>query len=494
MKQIVKKFNNLLKKTIFKVQNKTNNKLRISSFNKYLITFIGLLFFYLFYLLTPLLYEKTWVQNKIESKFLNEFKLNLSTSADISYRILPAPHFLVKNSKLSFDGNKNQKSIADIRSLKFFLSRSNFFNKEKMNVKKVIIDNANFSFLRSDISTLNKFSDSKFSNKKIKINNSKIFFKDNLNEIITIIKMDKSILFFDNVKLLNLFKLNGVVFGVPFIFNLNHKNDSINNKTINLAAKSLKLNIFNEFFNQNSPSSTGRNIISISKTIIKTKYEVKEKVITFVSDNSKSGILKIDFNGKLSINPFDLYLDIILDDYKISKLFKPNAILNEFFKSKLLFNDNLSVDLSFFIKTSSKDQIFNDAKINFNISNGKFNFDKSIFVNNNIGLLELNNSNLLYDNSKFILNTDIWITIKDSDQLFSFLNTRKKSRKKIENILINLDYDFLNSRVKFNTIKIDNKEVNDQFLSKIETFNDHTSNNMIKSRRLINELLSVYEG
>ena len=37
MKAIVKNFNNYIKKTIFKVQNKTNNNFNISNFNKYLI-------------------------------------------------------------------------------------------------------------------------------------------------------------------------------------------------------------------------------------------------------------------------------------------------------------------------------------------------------------------------------------------------------------------------------------------------------------------------
>ena len=68
MKQIIKNFNNLVKKTIFKVQNKTNSNFKISNFNKYLITFIVSLFIYLFYLLIPLLYDKTWVQTNIESK------------------------------------------------------------------------------------------------------------------------------------------------------------------------------------------------------------------------------------------------------------------------------------------------------------------------------------------------------------------------------------------------------------------------------------------
>ena len=96
MKKIIKKYNNLIKKTIFKVENKTNNNFNISVFNKYLITFIALLFIYIFYLLIPILYEKTWVQNNIKNKLFNEFKIKLSPFADISYRILPAPHFLIK--------------------------------------------------------------------------------------------------------------------------------------------------------------------------------------------------------------------------------------------------------------------------------------------------------------------------------------------------------------------------------------------------------------
>ena len=100
MKKIVKNFNNLVKNTILKVQNKTINKLKISNFNKFLITFISILFLYIFYLQIPLLYDKKWVKDKIQTKLLSEFKIDLNSIDDISYRILPAPHFLIINSKI----------------------------------------------------------------------------------------------------------------------------------------------------------------------------------------------------------------------------------------------------------------------------------------------------------------------------------------------------------------------------------------------------------
>ena len=179
MNKIVKNFNKLLKNTIFKVQNKTNNNLEISTFNKFLITFIAVLFLYIFYLMLPLLYDKNWVKNNIQTKLLAEFKIDLNSIGDISYRILPAPHFLIKDSMIASNSSKNEKPIAEIKDLMVFLDQMNFFDKEKMSIKEVIIDNANFSLLENNLKLLNDSTNYKFSNKKIKIKKSNIFLKNN---------------------------------------------------------------------------------------------------------------------------------------------------------------------------------------------------------------------------------------------------------------------------------------------------------------------------
>ena len=493
MKKIIKKFDNLIQRTIFKVSNITNNNFNISNFNKYLISFIALLFIYLFYLLTPLLYSKTWLQTSIEDKLLNEFKMDLSTSSDISYRILPAPHYLIRDSKILINKDNVKKSIAEIKEFQVFLYQGNFFSKEKLNIKKIVINGANFSLLRSDFDLLNKLKKKKFSTKKIEINNSKIFFKDNLEEIILIIKIDKTDLFFDNKKLSNFLNLKGEVFNIPFIFNFNSRNDTINYEKISFKSKKIKLNISNESTVEKELTS-GENNISFLTSSINTKYSVREKLIIFKSDISKLTNFQINYDGKLSINPFDLNFNIYLDNHRISKLLNINPILVEFIKSGMLFNENISVKNSISINSNEKNEIFQNAKINFNIVNGKLNLDNSIFVNSKIGLLELDNSSLFIENDNLILNTNIFFKIKDSDALFSFLNTNKKSRKNIRNILINLDYNFLKDEINFNDIKIDNNRVSDKFLDIFEDLSDNSSNNMIKSRRLINQLLSIYEG
>ena len=494
MKQIIKNFNNLISRTIFKVQNKTNNNFNISSFNKYLISFIVLLFIYIFYLLIPILYDKTWVQTNIESKLLDEFKVIISSSADISYRILPAPHFLIKNSKILVGKSEKKKSIAEIKNLKVFLSQQNFFDKEKMNIKKIIINNANFSLLRDDIKLLSDFKNKKFHNKKIKVNDSNIFFKDNLGDIISIIKIYKTTLFFDDKKLLNFLNLKGEVFNVPFNLDFQHKNNSVKYEKFNFNSKFLNLNIFNESYAEKNKLTTGKNIISFSNSTIDTRYSIKEKLIIFKSSNSITNNSQVNYSGDLSINPFDLDLKINIDNYKVSKLFNINPILIEFIKSGLLFNDNISVSTSIIINSNAKNEIFQNAKINFNIINGLINFDKTNFVNNSIGSMQVRNSNLFLKNNKLKINSNLFINIKNSENLFSFLNTSKSSRRSFQKILINLDYTFLGNQLKFNSASIDNNEFSDQLFSIIEGFEDNNLNNVIKNRKLINELLRAYSG
>ena len=493
MKKIIKKFNNLVKNTIFKVKNKTNNNFGISVFNKYLITSLVSLFIYLFYLLIPLLYDKTWVQANIESKLLSEFKLNVSTSSDISYRILPAPHFLIKDSKIFVGNDEKKKIIAEIKNLSVFLGQGKFFNKEKMNIKKLVINDANFSLLRSDLKLLNYLKNKKFSNKKIEINKSNIFLNNNLGEIISIIKVHKTTLFFDNKKLSNFFNLKGNIFNVPFTFDFNSSHDSIKYEKINFNSRPLKLSISNTSSKKKELNS-GKNNIVFLKSKINTVYNVEQKLITFKSDNSKLDGSQLYYIGEISTHPFDLILKVYLDNLRTSKLFNINPVLIEFIRSGLLFNENISVKMSIIINSSEKKEIFQNTKINFNIVNGKLNFDNTIFDNNKIGLLKINNSNLFLENNNLILNTDILFEVKDSNNLFSLLNTNKKLRKKIENVLINLDYDFLNNEIKFNDVKVNNNNVSDQFLNIIEEFSDNNSNNKVKSRQLINKLLSIYEG
>ena len=497
-KKVIKYLNSRIEKTVFKLRIETNNLFtknsKVSNFNKILITSISLLFFYLFYLSIPTLYNKTWLQNNLEDKLFEEFKINFSISSDVSYNILPSPHFLVKNSKIFKTINEKPISLSEIKNLKIFVSQKNFFNKDKITISKLIIDKANFSLKKDDIIFLNKNNKKKFSNKKIKIINSNIFFKNNSNEVITIIKITKAFLFYEDLKFLNLLDLKGEIFKIPFILGFNEKVYTSENKEINIDVARLNLNIFNSSKRYPDDSIGGSNIISILNSNIYTKFNIKKDIVTFESNSSRIKNSNVNYKGQLSFKPFDLKMHMNLENFELSKLIKNESIIIELIKTKLLFNENISSQASFAINSTQKNKIFNSAKINFNIFNGKINVDQSQFVNKKIGFVEIDRSNFFFENDQLVLNSDIKINIENQNNFFSFLKTPKKSKKKIKNIFINLNYNFSENKIYFNDIKIDGLEVSNEILRIFDNFDNVFDMNLNKSRRLINKILFIYAG
>ena len=450
----------------YKFQTSSINKIKvfalksqISNINIIVITFISLLFIYLFYLSIPTLYNKAWIQTKLENQLLEKFKINFSTSYDISYHILPSPHFLIKNSKMFRNNDEKMQKLAEIKKLKIFINQSNFFNKETIVVKKLLIDDANFSFFKEDLIFIKERSHKKFSNKNIFINNSKIFFKSSEDETITIIKVKQALLFYDEIKKINQLKLKGEIFNLPFVFNLNKEFFEQKKSLITMEIKKLKLKIFNESKITNDLVD-GLINLSLFNLKNKTKYSIDKNLIIFGSNNSQPKNSNLNYEGEISFKPFDFNVNINLKEYNLPKLFDVDSIIFALIQSELLFNENVTANIVVKIDSNKNSEIFKSSIVNLNIINNKINFNNTKLINKKIGFAELKNSNLFIENNKLILNTDIEINIENTKKLFSFFLTPKNSRKKIKKILINLDYNFLEKQLNINNLKIDGAESN----------------------------------
>tara|TARA_B110001450_G_scaffold211512_1_gene203130 strand:+ start:705 stop:2213 length:1509 start_codon:yes stop_codon:yes gene_type:complete len=498
MQKIVKYFNSLVLKALSNVKNKTsyyiNLNSKISNFNKSLICFISILFLYLFYLSIPTLYDKSWIQSTIENKLLNDYKIEFSTSSNIIYNILPSPHFLVKNSKIFRNNSEEAGSISEIKRLKVFISQNNFFNKNKIAIKKIIIDQANFSIKKNDLSFLDKIIDEKFSSKKIIVKRSNLFFKNKANETVVIIKIPEAVLFHDKLNLLNSLNLKGEVFKIPFIFNFEKDFALSKERKIKVKANKLKMNVLNTSSKQSSNLIRGLNITTTMNSKIYSNYDIKDNLITFSSDNSRINNSNLEYKGNLSFDPFDFKLDVNLERYELSKILDIDSIIGELFKSRLLFNKNISTNISIKLLSNTNDEIFNSSIINFNAMNGKIDFNQTKLINDKIGFLEVDNSRFFFENDKLTLNADLKLDIQNSQNLFSFLQTPKKSRKSIKNISINLDFNFFDNKMTVNNLKIDDSENDDEMINIIEEFSFRDDYNANKTRRMINKLLSIYEG
>ena len=100
-----------MKKINFKFKFKYNIKIAI-------FTTSALFFLYLLYLSIPSLYDTGRVQKVLSDKLLANFDLNISLSTDISYSMLPQPHFSIKDSKLFTVKSNVSNEFAEIKEVK----------------------------------------------------------------------------------------------------------------------------------------------------------------------------------------------------------------------------------------------------------------------------------------------------------------------------------------------------------------------------------------
>ena len=131
-----------------------------------IFTLSSIFFLYLLYLSIPSLYDTGRVQKVFNDKFLTDFNLNISLSTDISYRILPQPHFLIKDAKLFYNKSKLPHEIGQIKELKIFISKKNFFTKKNVEILKVELNKSNFFLMKNDFIFFKKYLNKKFSKKK----------------------------------------------------------------------------------------------------------------------------------------------------------------------------------------------------------------------------------------------------------------------------------------------------------------------------------------
>ena len=150
--------------------------------SKVVLTSVTVFFTAILFLSLPVLLKYKSIQNKIEKKISSEFKINLKNLDDISFKIFPRPHYLVKKANLDLNVKDDKSSIIETNNLKIFISTQSIFSKKNINIEGIEIGNANIYFKIKDILDFRNHLYYKI-NKPIYVKNSKFFLQDKKNKI-----------------------------------------------------------------------------------------------------------------------------------------------------------------------------------------------------------------------------------------------------------------------------------------------------------------------
>ena len=450
--------------------------------DKRVIFTLIIIFFSVFvHLSTPAFYKDSWVKGIVKNQFEKEFKFEIVFSEKFSYAIFPIPHFRFKDVRFV----SKERDLAQIELVKVYLTFSKFLDKNKMNIQNVVIKKAKFDFFKEDLKNLVNFFNRKINDKKITLLNSKIFIKDEDEDIYSIISINKSQSIYNKIEDLNNLDVDGEIFNNSFKLKL--KNDfSDSRSNLDLVFNKLNKKFINDIDFKNKKVKGSLSYFDARKKY-DTAYTFHNDILKFYS-NEKVGD-KALYNGIINFSPFSSKLKINLKSINLRNLIGNDSLFLEILKSNIFMNENLNFNIEVKSKNISNHRKLKNLNLNINYENQLLNFNQSNFLLKDILKVNLIDSKFINSKKQYFLGT-FEILIYDHSNLYKFFQTKKKYRKKIDTIYITTKYDFLKNNLILEKVIID-KNSNEKINNLIKQFNqdNKTMRNKVDLRNFFNSFI-----
>lgn len=168
--------------------------------------------------------------------------------------------------------------------MKIYVYVKNLHNQNKLNIKNIVILEANFNINKNSYNHINNFFKKKISNKKIQIKKSKIFFKENNSKkkVVALSTINKSTLFYDQKNNINKMIIEGSIYNIKY--NLTLLRNFYKKNTIDFKMKFKNLNVIieNTFFKDLNKENnySGKTFIKFSGTDINSSYKIVDNLIS----------------------------------------------------------------------------------------------------------------------------------------------------------------------------------------------------------------------
>ena len=495
---LINKFNQIkvLKNKFNKIIHLKNKFNQISNFNKSLILFISTLFLYLFYVSIPSLYDYQRLQNQLKTHLLDDYNLNINISNEIQYKILPSPHFEVKESIIYRGEGSDVNKFAEVGNLKIFVSIADFYNQDKLQLKNIEIKESIFFLDQDNQKFFFDYFKKKNTEKKISIKKSKFFLIDK-DEVISIFPINDMNFQYNKKSFTNEATINGKAFNS--FFNLSIEKNFLEEENLNFILKfpQINLSVMGKILSQKNNKDKYKifNKVNFLGSEIKSEFDIEKNYLNFKSIKSKIFNSHIDFSGTVEFKPFFLISNIILDQLKIIKILNNKEFFSIFLEKQKFIHKHFNSKITIDVKNFSKANIFDSAIFSIKTKNGSIKFDDSVIKAKKWGSLKILNSNFYVDEDKFFLNSKILIDVQNHKKFYSILQIPKKYKKDIKKINISFVTNLSSGITKITDFQIDDI-ISDSLIKKINMviknnnidFNKNF-NNWIVLKRLLNVVI-----
>ena len=450
--------------------------------NKIAISIASLVLLFFSYFLIPVFYKEDNIKTSLMNQISDKYDIKIEFNEKVKYGLFPKPFFYTKNLDIKFDN----KVLANSSYVKFYISFNNFFLSENILTKNLVFQDTEFNIDSKNVDFFLKALNSSDKENKFIFKKSKLFYKDQNDDLLFLTKINNFIFFYDDVNNFQKIKSNFEVFNIPFKLDI-AKNIDNNNKDIKLSSKKIRLNIENSVKYDQDKISGLFNIEIINKKN-SFNYEINDNSLNFLSTDK-------NFNGDINFKPFYFSTDLNFNYISQKKIFRSESLLIDLLDSELLNNPNINASINININQIDKFEYLKNFVSKINLGDGRiFVKDFKTLWNESVSI-NSNEIDFLNDEEGKKLVGEIIFNFKDIEKFFRYFQIKRNYRDVFEKIKLDFVYDFTLDKVTMSNFRIDNKSFQniDKFLNQ---YNKSGKNSLTKFsiRNFVKEFFKVYAG
>ena len=298
--------------------------------------------------------------------------------------------------------------------------------------------------------------------------------------------------YYDSKESNNIFNSENEIFNIRYSFRL-HKNKFKKKIFSKINFDVPKLQIENEL-NYIDDKKKGLINFIYDKNKSEASYEWGKNYFNF-NFLDKSTDPKFFYKGNIDFNPFYSVFLGNIDKLNLSSFFISNSLFVQFFKTQILNNKNLNIDLNIDAKKVNQLQNIINVILNFKIKEGLIDIDNTKFSWSNYMDFVISDSLLFVNQNQLMLDGKFIINVKNYKEIYKFLQISRNLRPKLTKLEFNFKYNFDQQIIGFNDVKINN-QANEQVanvLKKIILKQDKLQNK-IYIKNLIKKAIAAYVG
>ena len=485
-----------LKKRFLSINNSLENffnkirpfilKIRKTKFDPNNKTFlvVGIIFLLIFIIFSiPSFYDKKIIESKIQNQILKRFKVETRFNEKVNFSLLPKPHFITKNFSILSKGEE----IAQVKKFKTYISNDEYFSFNNIEIRNLLFEIVEFNLNKNNINFFLKLLFTDPSRDIVEIKNSKIFYKNLEGDILFILKIFDSTFFYDYNKLENNLVSNNEVFNLPFTIETQNNYFQKKISTI-INSKKIRLTVENEI-NYGDKIKKGNADITLINKNTKLNYKINDESLSYISED------KDFYKGQMEFKPFYLSKKINYENLNLKNFLANKNLLIELFKTQILNNENLNLDISVNVENILNADQLNNLFLKVGIVEGYISLSDSTIMWNDSLKITLKESFIDISDEDINLLGKFILEFNQIEKFYSDYQIKKNNRKEIKKIEIDFLYNLEQNNLNFDNPKIDNEfDLNlERF---IEKFNKKENRyfNKITFKNFVNEFFDAYAG